>query len=111
MICGLYAATAGTGTIMGHTLAESSKERDRIRSIIGYCPQKDVCIDELTVGEHLRLVAMIKGCTDSVEIDRECEFLGLVPYLDKYPPQLSGGTKRRLMIGANTCDLFFLYLI
>jgi ABC-type multidrug transport system ATPase subunit len=94
MICGLSEATRGSVTVLGHTLTDRG-----IRSLIGYCPQHDVCVAELSVSEHLRLVAMIKGCTDMSDIERECAHLDLMAHMDKLPSQLSGGTRRRLMIG------------
>ena len=56
MLSGLYPPTSGTGSIMDYDLRN---ELDEIRSIIGYCPQIDILIDDFTVKEHLKLIAMV----------------------------------------------------
>ena len=74
---------------------------DEIRTSIGFCPQHDILYDELTVAEHLDLIASVKGYS-SKEIKEEVlkvsEFVGLQNDLEKKSKQLSGGMKRRLSV-------------
>ena len=66
-----------------------------------FCPQHDILYDDLTVAEHIDLVASIKGYTKS-EIQDEIlsisRLVGLDKDLEKKSKQLSGGMKRRLSV-------------
>lgn len=46
----------------------------QIRKMIGVCPQFDVLFYSLTVKEHLKIVAMIKGIA-AKEVDKEASLL------------------------------------
>ncbi|XP_001662815.2 ATP-binding cassette sub-family A member 1 [Aedes aegypti] len=66
---------------------------------VGYCPQFDGLLDELTGLETLRIFAMLRGIPgiyiDSV-VRSHAEELGLTMHLDKPIREYSGGTKRKL---------------
>lgn len=98
MLSGLYSPTSGSGQLMGYDLRNDC---DKIRSIMGYCPQIDILIDNFNVKEHLKMIAMIKGFPKEKleeEIERISKFVGLNNDLKKYAKNLSGGMKRRLMV-------------
>lgn len=79
-----------------------NKDLDEIRRFLGYCCQKDILYDELTVEEHLRFLAEIKGISSDTlqsEIDFVIEKVGLQTERKKKSTQLSGGNKRKLSLG------------
>ena len=57
ILCGLYPPSSGKAQILNYDVAT---EIDKIRSYIGFCPQHDIIYDQLTVKEHLELIAMVK---------------------------------------------------
>ena len=63
ILVGLYEATSGTATINGHDITEEQAEA---REGLGLCPQFDVLFDSLTVEEHLRFYATLKGMNSSM---------------------------------------------
>nr|APD26547.1 ATP-binding cassette transporter subfamily A member 3-like X1 protein [Brachionus koreanus] len=98
MLCGMFPPTSGNARIMGLDLRN---QMDQIRPILGFCPQVDILLEDFTVEEHLRLVAMIKGFPSikfKTELDRISDFVGLQKDLKKRSKNLSGGMKRRLMV-------------
>jgi ABC-type multidrug transport system ATPase subunit len=67
--------------------------------MIGYCPQFDALFDNLSVWEHLKFYATIKGIDPSVEeklIRQQIEAFDLLKFRDTVASKLSGGTKRKL---------------
>lgn len=52
MITGLYEATQGSAEIYGINIFE---EMDRVREILGVCPQFNVLFDQLTPKEHFEI--------------------------------------------------------
>jgi len=99
MLCGLYPPTSGTASMLGYDLCY---EIDKIHSILGFCPQYDILYDDLTVQEHLELIALIKGYSLGQvrkEVARIATLVGLSGDLRKKAVKLSGGMKRRLMVG------------
>ena len=72
-----------------------------ILSQIGYCPQFDSIIPELTGRELLSLMARVRGVQlDRVgeEVDRWTTFLGIQEYIDRASGSYSGGNKRKLNV-------------
>uniref|UniRef100_A0A1I8GC67 ABC transporter domain-containing protein n=1 Tax=Macrostomum lignano TaxID=282301 RepID=A0A1I8GC67_9PLAT len=68
---------------------------------IGYCPQHNPLFNSISVFEHLRFYAQIRGIPDqlgSAQIAGLIEGLGLKPHQHKAAEQLSGGNKRRLCL-------------
>ncbi|VDN27279.1 unnamed protein product [Cylicostephanus goldi] len=99
ILCGLYSPTSGTATVYGWDIR---KEIQRVRDLLGVCPQYNVLFSHLTVAEQLRLFAALKGTPDS-QLDREVEEIltsvSLTDKADALASTLSGGMKRRLSIG------------
>ena len=76
-----------------------SKNLTSARSHLGFCPQFDA-IDAMTVTEHLRLYARIKGVRNTnTNVDHVLQLMGLVPFANRLGAELPGGYKRRLSLG------------
>lgn len=58
ILTGLLSATSGDVVLGEHTL---STQIQRIRSLIGFCPQYNVLFDLLTVEEHIKFYGLLKG--------------------------------------------------
>lgn len=98
MLCGLYSPNGGTAYILDQDIRT---QIDHIRSSLGFCPQHSILFDELSVRQHLDLIASIKGFSKhkiDEEINRISVCVGLHNDLNKMAKQLSGGMKRRLSI-------------
>jgi ABC-type multidrug transport system ATPase subunit len=103
MLTGCMPQTSGTIEVKGSRVPEEIRT---IRSSMGFCPQHNVLIDELTVMEHLELFGTIGGMTFEGLQARGRELLVAVALLDKIEARasaLSGGMKRKL-----SCALAFL---
>lgn len=74
-------------------------DMDRVQQRIGYCPQFDALIDDLTGRETLKIFALLRGIPEH-EIGRVsnqlAEELSFTKYLDKRIKAYSGGNKRKL---------------
>ncbi|KAJ9460711.1 ABC transporter A family member 1 [Diplonema papillatum] len=71
------------------------------RQSLGFCPQFDACLDNLTVQEHLQFFAALRGVpkkhvTPSIEL--LLEGLDLAPHRAKTSKSLSGGNRRKLSV-------------
>ena len=80
------------------------KELEQISDyMVGFCPQFDIVLEELTVRENHKFYAMFKGLESgpSMEeaIDRVIESVRLTDKRDKFVGELSGGMRRRLSLG------------
>ncbi|XP_068902097.1 phospholipid-transporting ATPase ABCA3-like isoform X2 [Tenebrio molitor] len=75
------------------------RDRKKVRKLIGYCPQFDALLDDLTVRETLKIFSLIRGVPY-----KECKSLGerlahefdFFDHIDKKIKELSGGNKRKL---------------
>ena len=73
-------------------------ELEKAHAQIGYCPQFDACLHELTGRETLTMFAKIKGIPDariSELITSIADNLLFTPFLDKRFGSYSGGNKRK----------------
>ncbi|OWZ10744.1 ABC transporter [Phytophthora megakarya] len=96
VLTGEIAPTNGFVTLGGYDL---SRDRNKARRVVGYCPQFDSLHDLLTVVEQLELYARLKGIpSDRVQkaVDQKIEEVGLSEYRTKLTQGLSGGNKRKL---------------
>ncbi len=74
-------------------------DRQKIKEIIGYMPQRFGLYQDLTVLENMRFFMDIFGIKRSERKDRMEKYLGfsnLLPYLDRQAGKLSGGMKQKL---------------
>uniref|UniRef100_A0A671KUD1 ATP-binding cassette sub-family A member 5-like n=1 Tax=Sinocyclocheilus anshuiensis TaxID=1608454 RepID=A0A671KUD1_9TELE len=102
ILCGICPPTEGTATIYGSPVAEIADGAE-MKQLIGICPQFNIIFDVLTVEEHLRIFAAIKGILPS-DIDSEVgtpilRDLDLEKIMDAQAKNLSGGQKRKLSVG------------
>eukprot|EP00466_Bigelowiella_natans_P003580 jgi/Bigna1/73288/fgenesh1_pg.23_\ len=101
MLTGDVLPTLGTANLAGKDILS---EQEEVRSLIGYCPQFDALLPNLTARETLRMFATIKGVPPkSLEpyVFEMCKQLSLDMngWLDKPCGGYSGGNKRKLSVG------------
>ncbi|KAK8097945.1 ABC transporter [Apiospora kogelbergensis] len=76
-----------------------SKKRAAARANLGVCPQFDA-IDSMTVLEHLRFYANIRGIPDvKHNVRNVLRAVGLEAFATRMAHDLSGGNKRKLSLG------------
>jgi len=71
------------------------------RRNIGYCPQFDALLDNLTVLEHLELYSEIKGIPTNLRealVDKKLQEMDLERFRNVQAGTLSGGNKRKLSV-------------
>jgi ABC-2 type transport system ATP-binding protein len=91
--------TAGTVSVFG---VDAVAEPERAKRAMGITPQEAGVFEALTVREHLEFFARLKSLSKrearaaAVEVIEE---LGLTPETDKQVGALSGGQRRRILIG------------
>lgn len=98
MLCGLLSPTSGHATVAGINVAE---EPERVRSRIGYMPQKFSLYEDLTVVENLDFYSRLYGVVGRSGEARKREVIDLVgigPYRKYLGKHLSGGWKQRLAL-------------
>ena len=92
------APTKGEITISG---INAVKDFGKVRHMIGYCPQNNAVFPLMTVDEHLRLYARVKGIPADMQdqvIDSIAERLYLQDHRTKLAKNLSGGNARKLSV-------------
>lgn len=103
MLTGMMAPTSGTALMDG---LDINKQMDRIRSVLGFCPQYDILFDELTVKEHIEFYAKLKGMGKEEikeEVNKFVDLLELGAKMNTPSAQLSGGQKRKLSVCVALC--------
>ncbi|NXN97469.1 ABCAA protein, partial [Rhinopomastus cyanomelas] len=97
MIIGETTLTAGQVLMKGD--GATPHLQDHMPCFLGYCPQEDPLWPDLTVREHLRIYAAVKGlCKEdtAAAINRIVTALQLQDYLNKKVRKLSAGITRKL---------------
>ncbi|NXH67312.1 ABCAA protein, partial [Hydrobates tethys] len=100
MITGETTLTAGQ-VLMKRGDGATSHLQDHAPPFLGYCPQKDPFWPDLTVHEHLRVYAAVKGmCKEdtAAAVNRIVNALQLQDYLKKKTRKLSAGITRKLCV-------------
>mmetsp|Transcript_40061 Transcript_40061/g.64977 ORF Transcript_40061/g.64977 Transcript_40061/m.64977 type:complete len:472 (+) Transcript_40061:135-1550(+) len=98
ILTGVLQATAGDAFLDGLSI---SKDMDRIKRLIGVCPQHDLLWSLLTAGEHIELFARLKGVEPqdiSNTITHHLEEVDMLKFRDQPAGKFSGGMRRRLTI-------------
>ncbi|NWR66335.1 ABCAA protein, partial [Bucorvus abyssinicus] len=98
MITGETTLTAGQ-VLMKRGDGATSHLQDHVPTFLGYCPQEDPLWPDLTVHEHLRVYAAVKGvCKEdtAAAVNRIVNALQLQDYLNKKIRKLSAGITRKL---------------
>ncbi|KAJ5089118.1 hypothetical protein N7532_007802, partial [Penicillium argentinense] len=76
-----------------------TENRANSRSHLGVCPQFDA-IDQMTVIEHLKFYARIRGVSDvNYNVNQVIQAVGLTQFQHRLAMKLSGGNKRKLSLG------------
>ena len=81
----------GSVSIFGY---DAKTEFDKLRPMIGYCPQENPLFDFMKVREILKFYLNLKNSTETVESISST--FNLTQYLDTFCINLSGGNKRKL---------------
>ncbi|CAG5124847.1 unnamed protein product, partial [Candidula unifasciata] len=88
--------TCGKVVVAGHNIRSNMLS---VLESLGYCPQHDALWEMITLEEHVKCFAAIKG-VHSKDLDRIVDYfvvqLKLEKHRKKYAKKLSGGTKRKL---------------
>ncbi|KAL1395380.1 hypothetical protein pipiens_011301, partial [Culex pipiens pipiens] len=103
MLTGMFSPTSGTAYLSGHDIRT---DIEGVRQSLGLCPQHNVLFDELTVSEHLRFFARLKGVPRgrlNYEIEKYLQILELTGKRHAQSHTLAGGMKRRLAVGVALC--------
>eukprot|EP00026_Physarum_polycephalum_P000360 Phypoly_transcript_00360.p1 GENE.Phypoly_transcript_00360~~Phypoly_transcript_00360.p1 ORF type:complete len:1639 (+),score=219.92 Phypoly_transcript_00360:165-5081(+) len=99
MLTGLFPASGGDAYIFGNSI---SKDMDKIRRVMGVCPQHDLLWDDMSAREHLEFFCRFKKNAgyDAVkhEVKERLEEVGLTGVADIPVSAFSGGEKRRLSV-------------
>eukprot|EP01083_Nonionella_stella_P139348 424928_1 len=91
--------TSGTALLGGKSILT---EQGDVRRLLGYCPQFDALIDQLTSRETLTLFARIKNVPEEAItpfVDDLIKKVGLSKFADRPCGGYSGGNKRKLSVG------------
>uniref|UniRef100_A0A665WQE6 ATP binding cassette subfamily A member 5 n=1 Tax=Echeneis naucrates TaxID=173247 RepID=A0A665WQE6_ECHNA len=95
ILCGICPPTNGSATIYGSPVAEIA-DGSEMKQLVGICPQFNIIFDVLTVEEHLRIFAAIKGIPPVTKVLKD---LDLEKIMNAQAKNLSGGQKRKLSVG------------
>lgn len=98
VLTGDISASFGEANIMGYEMPQNLIQ---IRHLVGYCPQFDSILENLTAQEHLELYANLKGIKPEYHealIERMLETMNLTTYRNVKAGTYSGGNKRKLNV-------------
>eukprot|EP01063_Lacrimia_lanifica_P018265 TRINITY_DN251_c1_g1_i1.p1 TRINITY_DN251_c1_g1~~TRINITY_DN251_c1_g1_i1.p1 ORF type:complete len:2058 (+),score=544.59 TRINITY_DN251_c1_g1_i1:93-6266(+) len=90
--------TEGTVTVEGFDVVENVAE---VRKRLGFCPQFDALLDQLSVEEHFTLYAHLRGLPRHVvseTVSMLIDTFGLGAYRTQPTKSLSGGTRRKVSV-------------
>lgn len=96
MLTGDESISSGEAFVQGSSLKTNMSE---INKVIGYCPQFDALLDDLTGSETLEIFALLRGVRReniSVISKRLANELNFQKHINKKVRELSGGNKRKL---------------
>ena len=98
MLTGMTGPTSGTATVYGQDILT---EMENIRKGIGVCPQHNILWMPLTVEEHLKIFAKLRGIPEpeiQPTIAQLLQDVGLTEKVFTTAEELSGGQKRKLSL-------------
>ncbi|XP_055936833.1 phospholipid-transporting ATPase ABCA1-like [Argiope bruennichi] len=99
MLTGIHAPTSGSALVNNLDIL---KEKSKIRRSLGVCPQHNVLFDTITVEEHLRIYAAMKGTpwkNIQSEVNPVLDILKLTHKRKVLAKNLSIGMKKKLNLG------------
>jgi ABC-2 type transport system ATP-binding protein len=91
--------TSGSVRVLGH---DAIRDQTQVKALLGIVPQEAVLFNYLTVYQHLRILAKLRGLKPraaGLRADRLIIDLDLIGHRDVAVANLSGGMKRRVMLG------------
>jgi len=100
-LTGMLPASGGSAYVYGNSI-RISEDMDKIRQMIGLCPQQNIIYEKLTPREHLKVFAGIKGIpVDEIDnaVEKTLKEIDLYDKSDSLSETLSGGQKRKLCVG------------
>ncbi|CAL6005865.1 ABC_transporter family protein [Hexamita inflata] len=106
ILCMLFKPTNGTAYICGKSINDR-RSQQYIQTNLGVCPQFDILYPTMSIRQHLRFYARIKGVHKSIQeehISDLLEAVELTKQQDQASKSLSGGMKRRLSISIALCS-------
>ena len=103
LILGLLKPDSGTIVVDGTEVSLLSEEEMRpVRLKIGMVFQEGALFDSLTVGDNVGYRLLEEGELEEAEIEERVRemlgFVGLAPFYDRAPSDLSGGQRRRVAV-------------
>lgn len=103
LILGLLKPDSGTIVVDGTEVSLLSEEEMRsVRLKIGMVFQEGALFDSLTVGENVGYRLIEEGELEEAEIEERVRemlgFVGLAPFYERMPSDLSGGQRRRVAV-------------
>ena len=103
ILTGEFPPTTGDATLAGFSV---TREPEKTRRRVGYCPQFDAHFQNMTGREHVQLYAAIKGVpVDFAKeaVDQKLAEVGLSDFdSDRLSSGYSGGMKRKLSVACAT---------
>uniref|UniRef100_A0A0A9W0E8 ATP-binding cassette sub-family A member 3 n=1 Tax=Lygus hesperus TaxID=30085 RepID=A0A0A9W0E8_LYGHE len=100
MISGMYSPTSGSVRTGEYDIFHGDN-LERFRRDLGFCPQHDLLIDELSVEQHLIFFGMVKGLSHAeakTQSDHWTQKFKIYDGRHKQVSELSGGMKRKLCL-------------
>ena len=109
MIRGDLQPSSGSGDILVEDVSMLRKKA-AARQLLGNCPQFDA-MDQLTVLEHLRFYARIRGVKNvEANVQEIVRGVGLTAFKNRMGNALSGGNKRKLSLGKISFLSIYIYI-
>ncbi len=87
--------------VLGERVTWGLRQVSRLRRRIGFVPQENILLEELSVLENTVLPLILRGYGYAESVERARRLLGELGLLDKaeeYPGRLSFGEKRRVVV-------------
>jgi len=91
--------TSGSVSVLGHDVI---REPTKVKAMLGVVPQEATLFDYLTVYQHLRIFAKLRGLPPRAAViraDQLIKVLDLVEHRNMAVAKLSGGLRRRVLVG------------
>lgn len=98
ILCGEQLPNCGQAFVNGYDVVAVAGEAQRH---IGYCPQFDALLENLTCGEHLNLYAALRGVAPkdvNAVVSNLIDVVGLHEHRNTLAGVMSGGSKRKLSV-------------